>query len=74
MPNPVEGLLEVYEDMVEVLLMLETFLTEDLLVEDLLCGAPTCSEGCLFLRNDLLRLRLQIVQCGLQRYFDDVSK
>ena len=29
MPNPVEGLLEVYEDMVEVLLVLEIFLTED---------------------------------------------
>ena len=27
MPNPVEGLLEVYEDMVEVLLALEIFLT-----------------------------------------------
>ena len=27
-PNPVEGLLEVYEDMVEVLLVLEIFLTE----------------------------------------------
>ena len=27
MPNPVEDLLEVYEDMVEVLLMLEIFLT-----------------------------------------------
>ena len=29
MPNPVEGLLEVYEDMVEVRLVLEIFLTED---------------------------------------------
>ena len=29
MPNPVEGLLEVYEDMVEVLLVLEIFLAED---------------------------------------------
>ena len=29
MPNSVEGLLEVYEDMVEVLLVLEVFLTED---------------------------------------------
>ena len=29
MPNPVEGLLEVYEDMVEVLLVLEIFLLED---------------------------------------------
>ena len=28
MPNPVEGLLEVYEDIVEVLLVLERFLTE----------------------------------------------
>ena len=27
MPNPVEGLLEVYEDMVAVLLVLEIFLT-----------------------------------------------
>ena len=29
MPNPVEGFLEVYEDMVEVLLVLKIFLTED---------------------------------------------
>ena len=29
MPNPVEDLLEVYEDMVEVLLVLQIFLTED---------------------------------------------
>ena len=30
MPNPAEGLVEVYEDMVEVLLVLEIFLTEGL--------------------------------------------
>ena len=29
MPNPVEGLLEVYEDVVEDLLVLETFLAEN---------------------------------------------
>ena len=29
MPNPVEGLLEVYEYMVEVLVVLQIFLTED---------------------------------------------
>ena len=29
MPNPVEGHLEVYEDMVEVLLVLELFLTQN---------------------------------------------
>ena len=28
MPNPVESLLEVYEDMVDVLLVLEIFLTD----------------------------------------------
>ena len=32
MPNPVEGLLEVYEDMVEVLLVLEIFLTGDRMI------------------------------------------
>ena len=48
MPNPVDGLLEVYEDMVKVLLVLEIFLTEDSWVENLLCGAPSCSEACLF--------------------------
>ena len=29
MPNPVKGLLEVYEDMAEVLLVLKMFLTKD---------------------------------------------
>ena len=46
--NPVEGLLESYKDMVEVLLVLEIFLTNDSWVEDLLCGASSCSEACLF--------------------------
>ena len=31
MPNPVEGLIEVYEDMVEVLLVLEIFITQRIL-------------------------------------------
>ena len=58
MPKHVEGFLEVYEDMVEVLLVLEIFFTEDSKVEDLLCGAPACPEACLFFSNDLLRLLL----------------
>ena len=33
MPNPVKGLLEVYEDMVEVLLLLEIFLTQNAYTE-----------------------------------------
>ena len=42
-PDPVEGLLKVFEDMVEVLLVLEIFLNKDFKVEDLLCGAASCS-------------------------------
>ena len=71
MPNPVEGLLEVYEDMLEVLLVLEIFLTENALVEDLLCGASTCFEACLFFSDDLLRLWLQSVQYDLQHCLGD---
>ena len=69
MPNSVEGLLEVYEDKVEVLLVLEISLTEDLLVKDLLCGALSCSEACLFFSDDLLRLWLQSLQYDLQHDF-----
>ena len=61
MPNPVKGLLEVYEDMVEVLLVLEIFITKDSQVEDLFCGAHSCYETCLFFSDDLLRLLLQSV-------------
>ena len=43
MPNLVKGLLEVYENMVEIIMVLEIFLAEDSQVEDLLCGAPSCS-------------------------------
>ena len=69
MQNPVEGLLEVYEDMVEVLLVLEIYLTEDLQVEDLICGAPSCSEACPFFSDDLPRLWLQSVRFDLQHDF-----
>ena len=36
MPYPVKGLLEVYEDMVEILLMLQVFLAQDPEFADLL--------------------------------------
>ena len=52
-PNLVEGLLEVYENIVKVLLVLEIFLTEDSEVEDLLCGAPSCSKASLVFSDDL---------------------
>ena len=64
--NSVEGLLEVYEDMVPVLLALAIFLAEDSQVEDLLCGAPSCSEACLFFSDDLLCLWPKSVQYDFQ--------
>ena len=69
MSNPTEGLLQACEDMVVVLLVLEIFLTEDFYVENLLCGAPSCSETCPFFSNDLLCLWLQSVQYDLQHDF-----
>ena len=47
MPTPVESLLEVYEDMVEDLLVLEIFLAKDLLY-----GVSSCFEACLFFSFD----------------------
>ena len=55
--------------MVEVLLVLKIFLTEDSKVEDLLCGASTCAEACLFFSDDLLRFCLQSVQYDIQHDF-----
>ena len=50
-------------------MVLEIFLTEKSKVKDLFCDAPSCSEAWLFFSNDLLRLRLQSVQCDLQHDF-----
>ena len=42
-------------------------------VENLLCGAPSRSEACLFFSNDLLRLRLQSGRYDLQHDFARVA-
>ena len=70
MPNPVECLLQA---MVEVLLVLEIFLKEDSRVDDLVCGASSCSEACLFFSYDPLRSRLRSVQFDLQHGFACVA-
>ena len=44
MPYPVKGLLEFYEDMVEVLLMLQVVYAGDPEIEYLFCGAPSGTE------------------------------
>ena len=64
MPNHVESRLEVYEHMVEALLVLEIFLTNDSEVEDLLCGAPSCSE--------VPRAHLHVV--GMLRFMFDINQ
>ena len=66
MPYPVKGLLEVYEDMVEILLMLQVFLAENPEIEYLFCGAPSGSETCLHLCNDLFCLWLESLKDDLQ--------
>ena len=58
---PVKDILEVYEDMVEILLMLQVFLAEDPEIEYLFCGAPSGSETCLLFCNDLFCLWLESV-------------
>ena len=58
----VERLLEVHKDMVKALLVLQVFLTEYSMIENLLSCAPSCSEACLFFFDDLLSLWLQSIQ------------
>ena len=66
MPYPVKGLLEVYEDMVEILLMLQVFLAENPVIEYLFCGAPSGSETCLLFCNDLFCFLLKSDKDDLQ--------
>ena len=52
---------EDYEDMEEILLMLQVFLAEDPEIEYLFCGAPSGSETCLLVCNDLFCFQLESV-------------
>ena len=48
MPYPVEGFLDICEDMVQNLLMLEVLVIQDSAVEDLFCVASSSSKPSLF--------------------------
>ena len=48
MPYSVKGFFEIYEDMVQILMMLEVFFTQDSKVERLFCGASSGSDGWMF--------------------------
>ena len=52
MPHPVERLLEVNKDVVEILLVLKVSLTQYPQVKYLLCGASSWVTACLFFSND----------------------
>ena len=60
MQYPVEGSLEINEDMVQILLMLEVLFTQDSEVEALFHGASSSSEPSLLFSVYLLRLGLSL--------------
>ena len=69
MPYPVKCFFEIYEDIVQILLMLKVLFTQNSEVEDLFCGATPGSEPSLFFRNNLLSLGLEPVQDDPQHDF-----
>ena len=73
MPYLIKGLLEIYEDMIQTLLMLKVFLANDSKVEGLFTGAPSCSKTRLFFSDDLFCLRFESVEHDLQHDFARVA-
>ena len=68
MPYPIKGLLEVYEDMIENLLMLQVFLAENPETEYLFCGAPSGSETSLLFCKFPIDLETFIYQQPMEFY------
>ena len=60
---------EIYEDMVQILLMLKLLFTQDSEDEGLFCGASPGSEPCLFFSNILYSLGFEPVQDDFQHDF-----
>ena len=69
MPYPVRCIFEIYEDMVQTLLMLKVFFTQDSEVEYLFCGASPGSEPSIFFSNNLFSLGFQPVEDDSQHEF-----
>ena len=69
MPYSGKGFFEINEDMVQVLLMLEVLFTQDSKVEDLFCGAFSCSEPSLFFSNYFFSLGFKPIQDEFQHDF-----
>ena len=62
MPYPVEGFLEISEDVVQILLMLEVLLSQNSEVEDLFGVASLVSEPGLIFSNYFFGLRFNLLQ------------
>ena len=69
MPYFVKDLFEINEDMVQILLVLEVLFTKGAEVEDLFCGASSCSEPSLFFSNYLFSLGFKPIQDNYQNDF-----
>ena len=69
MPYSVKGFFEINEDMVQILLMLEIFFTQDSKIEDLFCGASFGSEPSLFLSNYFFSSGFELIQYDFQHDF-----
>ena len=65
----VKFVFEIYEDMVQILMLLKVLFTQDSQVEYLLYGASPRSEPSLFLNNNLFSLRFESVQDDFQHDF-----
>ena len=61
MSYPVRGLLEVYEDIVEIVLMLQVFLAEDPEIDYLFYGAPSGSKTSLLFCNGPRQVNLVLI-------------
>ena len=69
MPYSVKGFFEIDEDMVQILLVLEEFFTQDSEVEDLFCGASSGSESTLFFSDYFFSLGFKPIQDNFQHDF-----
>ena len=65
MPDPVKRLLEVYEVVEQITLVLYVARYDDSTIEDLFYCAPAWSETCLFLLQQFLSLGLESVEDNL---------
>ena len=73
MPYSATGFFKINEDMVQILLMLEVLFTQVCKVEDLFCGALSCSEPSLFFSSYLIGLGFKPITDDFQHEFAQMT-